>query len=108
VIKAVRKFLFFSDSFCYYLRNQFDFPPLVAVGAGGHNSEHTVFRRGAAPEKIRTARTEGDNSGELKNVQNFTPDTKTSFNVKMGNPSGAWIFAGQNFTLKMRLVKMLK
>jgi len=66
VIKAVRKFLFFSDSFCYYLRNQFDFPPLVAVGAGGRNSEHTVFRRGAAPEKIRTARTEGDNSGELK------------------------------------------
>jgi alanyl-tRNA synthetase len=43
-----------------------------------------------------------------KSAQNNTPDTKTSFNVKMGNPSGAWIFAGENSGLKIRLVKMLK
>ncbi|MHC4394943.1 MAG: hypothetical protein ACYS1A_04745 [Planctomycetota bacterium] len=43
-----------------------DFLPLVAVVAGGRNEELTVFRRCAAPEKIRIVRTEGSNSGELK------------------------------------------
>ena len=49
-----------------YMRILNDFPPLVAVAAGGRNEEHTVFRRCAAPEKIRIDRTEGSNSGELK------------------------------------------
>ena len=31
------------------------------VVAGGGYEEHTVFRRGAAPEKIRTVRTAGSN-----------------------------------------------
>jgi len=28
-------------------------------------------------------------------VKNFTPDTKTISNVKIGNPSGAWIILGK-------------
>ncbi len=39
---------------------------VVAVVAGGRDEGHTVFRRCAAPEKIRIFRTEGSNSGELK------------------------------------------
>jgi len=38
-----------------------------------------------------------------KNVQNCTPDTKASLNVKIGN-----FERGQNFGLKMRAVQMLK
>ena len=38
---------------------------VVAVVAGGRNEALTVFRRCAAPEKIRTVRTAGNNSGEL-------------------------------------------
>ena len=38
----------------------------LAVVAGGRNEQHPVFRRCAAPEKIRIVRTEGNNSGELK------------------------------------------
>ena len=49
-----------------YMRILNVFPPLVAVAAGGRNEEHTVFRRCAAPEKIRIDRTEGSNSGGLK------------------------------------------
>ena len=48
------------------MRILYDFPPQVAVTAGGRDEEHTVFRRCAAPEKIRIVRTEGSNSGELK------------------------------------------
>jgi len=66
VIKAVRKFLFFPDFFCKYLRNRYDILPLVAVAAVGRNEQHTVFRRCTAPEKIRIVRTGGSNSGELK------------------------------------------
>ena len=66
MIKAVRKFLSFPDFFYEYLRKRYDFPPLVAVAAGGRNEVLTVFRRCAAPEKIRIVRTEGSNSGELK------------------------------------------
>ena len=49
-----------------YMRIWFDFPPLVAVVAGGGYEVLTVFRRCAAPEKIRIVRTEGSNSGVLK------------------------------------------
>jgi len=35
----------------------------VAVDGGGHHSGHPVFRRCAAPEKKRAARTVGNNSG---------------------------------------------
>ena len=35
------------------------------VVAGGGYEEHTVFRRGAAPENIRTVRTAGNSSVEL-------------------------------------------
>jgi len=49
-----------------YLRILNDFPPLVAVAAGGRNEQHTVFRRCGAPEKKRAVRTVGSNSGELK------------------------------------------
>jgi len=38
-----------------------------------------------------------------KSAQNCTPDTNASFNVKMGKIQG-----GQNCSLKMRVVKMLK
>ncbi len=48
------------------MRIRFDFSPLVAVVAGGRNEQHPVFRRSAAPEKIRIGRTEGNKSGELK------------------------------------------
>jgi len=38
-----------------------------------------------------------------KDVQNNTPDTKTSFNVKMSS-----FLEGQNWTVKISLFKMLK
>jgi len=50
------------------LRKSFDFSSLVAVVAVGRNEELTVFRMYAASEKIRTVRTEGNNSGELKGL----------------------------------------
>jgi hypothetical protein len=96
VIKAVRKFLFYPDYLSEYLRIRFDFPPLVAVAAGGslgdrRNEGLTVFRRYlghrcAAPEKKRTVRTGGSNSGELKvgkkSQEKATKDEKTNKQLK--------------------------
>ena len=53
-----------SNFFFEYMRVLYDFSPLLAVAAGGRNEGLTVFRRCAAPEKIRIVRTEGSNSGE--------------------------------------------
>jgi hypothetical protein len=47
-----------------YMRILNDFPPLVAVAAVGRNEEHTVFRRCAAPDKIKIVRTGGSTKGE--------------------------------------------
>ena len=48
----------------------------LAVVGGGRNEHHTVFRRCAAPEKIRIVRTEGSNSGELKREKKTKKVTK--------------------------------
>jgi hypothetical protein len=53
ILKELKKFLeSFSLTFDY-MRIWFDFPPLVAVVAVGRNEGHTVFRRCAAPEKVK-------------------------------------------------------
>jgi len=43
-----------------------------------------------------------------KRCKKRTGFLNSGIGVKIGNPSGAWIFAGENSLLKMRLNKMLR
>jgi len=91
---------FFSSD---YMRKWFDFPPLVAVVAWGRNSEHTVFRRGAAPEKKRAVRTEGSNSGKLKGM-----GMALFMGKKGGKMEKMTVFWGKKWKKAEKLKKKLK